>query len=424
LRRRTGNGAVRDPAARLRLPAAARYRDRLTASRAGPMHGSDRRRTGGRRCCSPKVAIASLGSTCASKRSGGIFDVAGLTARAAELDRLSADEALWQNAERAQTVLRERSAVQGRLSRLAKLREGAEEIRLYLEMAAEGEDEALAEAATRLDQVETQAESVEFERMLGGEHDRSNAIVTIHPGAGGLEAQDWAEMLMRMVLRWAERRGFKVQMVDELPGEGAGIKSATFTVEGEYAYGYLKAEAGVHRLVRISPFDANARRQTSFAAILVSPEIEEDIEIDIRDEDLRVDTYRSSGAGGQHVNKTDSAVRLTHLPSGIVVACQNERSQHKNRAMAMKILRSRLYELELEKQREKKEQITGQKREINFGSQIRSYVLHPYRMVKDHRTGIEIGNAESVLDGDLDRLIEGELLRRAGEAPAAAAPSA
>jgi peptide chain release factor 2 len=370
----------------------------------------------GERCCSRKVAIASLSSTRASKRSGGIFDVAGLTARAEELDKLSADESLWQNAERAQTVLRERSAVQGRLARLAKLREGADEIRVYLEMAAEGEDEALVEAASRLDQVEVQTQGVEFERMLGGEHDRSNAIVTIHPGAGGLEAQDWAEMLMRMVLRWAERRGFKVQMVDELPGEGAGIKSATFTIEGEYAYGYIKAEAGVHRLVRISPFDANARRQTSFAAILVSPEIEEDIEIEIRDEDLRVDTYRSSGAGGQHVNKTDSAVRLTHLPSGIVVACQNERSQHKNRAMAMKILRSRLYELELEKQREKKEQLTGAKRDINFGSQIRSYVLHPYRMVKDHRTGIEIGNADSVLDGDLDKLIEGELLRRAGEA--------
>jgi peptide chain release factor 2 len=294
-------------------------------------------------------------------------------------------------------------------------------VRVYLEVAAEGDGDALGEAATRLEQAESEAAKVEFERMLGGEHDRANAIVTIHPGAGGLEAQDWAEMLMRMVLRWAERRGYRVQMVDELPGEGAGIKSATFTVEGEHAYGYLKAEAGVHRLVRISPFDANARRQTSFAAILVSPEIEEDIEIEVRDEDLRVDTYRSSGAGGQHVNKTDSAVRLTHLPSGIVVACQNERSQHKNRAMAMKILRSRLYELELQKQREKKEQIAGHKREINFGSQIRSYVLHPYRMVKDHRTGVEIGNADGVLDGDLDRLIETELLRRAGAAPTAPA---
>jgi peptide chain release factor 2 len=314
--------------------------------------------------------------------------------------------------------------VQAKLERLGRLREAADEVRVYLEIAAEGDADALGEAAARLEQAEADATKVEFERMLGGEHDVSNAIVTIHPGAGGLEAQDWAEMLMRMVLRWAERRGYRVQMVDELPGEGAGIKSATFTVEGDHAYGYLKAEAGVHRLVRISPFDANARRQTSFAAILVSPEIEEDIEIEVRDEDLRVDTYRSSGAGGQHVNKTDSAVRLTHLPSGIVVACQNERSQHKNRAMAMKILRSRLYELELEKQREKKEQITGQKRDINFGSQIRSYVLHPYRMVKDHRTGVEIGNADGVLDGDLDRLIEAELLRRAGEAPTVASEPA
>jgi peptide chain release factor 2 len=312
--------------------------------------------------------------------------------------------------------------VQDRLARFTKLTEGVEEIRVYLDMAGEGEEEALLEAEKRLEQVEAETGKVEFERMLGGEHDHGGAIVNIHPGAGGTEAQDWAEMLMRMVLRWCERKNFKVQLVDQQPGEGAGIKNVTFTVEGEYAYGYLKAEAGVHRLVRISPFDANARRQTSFAAILVTPDIEEDIDIEVRDEDLRVDTYRSSGAGGQHVNKTDSAVRLTHLPTGIVVACQNERSQHKNRAMAMKILRSRLYELELEKQREKKEQLTGQKRDINFGSQIRSYVLHPYRMVKDHRTSVEVGNTDAVLDGDLDQFIEAELLRRAGEdSPAASA---
>jgi len=285
-------------------------------------------------------------------------------------------------------------------------------------MAAEGDEaEALAEAERHLGGVEERVRALEFQRMLGGEHDLANAIVTVHPGAGGLEAQDWAEMLLRMILRWAERRGFKTEMLDQSPGEGAGIKNAIFTVEGEYAYGYLRAEAGIHRLVRISPFDANARRHTSFAAVLVTPEIEEDIEIEIRDEDLRVDTYRSSGAGGQHVNKTDSAVRLTHLPSGIVVACQNERSQHKNRAMAMKILRSRLYELELQKQREQKEKIVGAKRDIDFGSQIRSYVLQPYRMVKDHRTGVEAGNTDAVLDGDLDRFIEAELLRRAGEAP-------
>ena len=223
-------------------------------------------------------------------------------------------------------------------------------------------------------------------------------------------------MLMRMVLRWAERREFEVEFVEELPGEGAGIKSATFLVKGEFAYGYLRAEAGIHRLVRISPFDANARRQTSFAAIFVTPEIDDDIEIEVHDEDLRIDTYRSSGAGGQHVNKTDSAVRLTHIPTGIVVACQNERSQHKNKATAMKVLKSRLYELELEKQREEKEQIAGSKQKIDFGSQIRSYVLHPYRMVKDHRTNHEVGNTDAVLDGDLDSFIEAELLRQAEEA--------
>jgi len=245
--------------------------------------------------------------------------------------------------------------------------------------------------------------------MLGGEHDAGNAIVTLHPGAGGTEAQDWAEMLLRMYLRWAERRGYKAEIMEFQPGEGAGLKSVTFTVEGPYAYGYLKAEAGIHRLVRISPFDANARRHTSFASVFVYPEVDENVNIEIDEADLRIDTYRSSGAGGQHVNKTDSAVRLTHLPTGIVVACQNERSQHKNKSMAMKILRSRLYELEMEKKQEKMDALNKTKREIAFGSQIRSYVLHPYRMVKDHRTGVEIGNADAVLDGDLDRFIEAYL---------------
>jgi peptide chain release factor 2 len=247
--------------------------------------------------------------------------------------------------------------------------------------------------------------------MLSGEHDAGNAIVNLHPGAGGLEAQDWAEMLLRMYLRWAERKGYKVEMVEYLPGEGGGVKSATFTVEGSYAYGYLRAEAGIHRLVRISPFDANARRHTSFASIFVYPEIDEAVEIDIRPEDLRVDTYRSSGAGGQHVNKTDSAVRLTHLPTGIVVACQNERSQHKNRSMALKILRARLYELEMEKKKEKMEDLHKSKKDIAWGSQIRSYVLHPYRLVKDHRTGVEVGNTDAVLDGNLDAFIEAYLLQ-------------
>jgi peptide chain release factor 2 len=263
-------------------------------------------------------------------------------------------------------------------------------------------------------QVEHAVDQLELQQFLGGEHDAGNAIFEVHPGAGGLEAQDWAEMLLRMYLRWCERRGYKTEVLDFQPGEGAGLKSATVMVTGPYAYGYAKAESGVHRLVRISPFDANARRQTSFASILVMPDIEADIQIEIRDDDLRVDTYRSSGAGGQHVNKTDSAVRLTHLPTGIVVACQNERSQHKNKATAMKLLKARLYELEVRKQEERMDALTKGKTEIGFGHQIRSYVLHPYRMVKDHRTNHEIGNADAVLDGDLDAFIDAYLRQSAG----------
>jgi len=289
-----------------------------------------------------------------------------------------------------------------------------DEAQVFLELAEEGDGDALGELRAKVEQVEHELDALELAQLLGGEHDAGNAIVEIHPGAGGLEAQDWAEMLLRMYLRWCERRGYRTELLEQQPGEGAGLKSATFTVEGAYAYGYLKAEAGVHRLVRISPFDANARRQTSFASVLVLPDIEEDIQIEIRDEDLRVDTYRSSGAGGQHVNKTDSAVRLTHLPTGIVVACQNERSQHKNKSMAMKILKARLYELEREKQEAKMAALTKGKKEIGFGHQIRSYVLHPYRMVKDHRTNTEVGNADAVLDGDLDGFIDAYLRQRVG----------
>jgi peptide chain release factor 2 len=287
-----------------------------------------------------------------------------------------------------------------------------DDAKIFTEMAREGDADAAGEALAKIAAVEKALGELELQRMLGGEYDPGNAIVTLHPGAGGTEAQDWAEMLMRMYLRWAERRGFKTEVVDLQPGEGAGIKSATFTVEGPYAYGYLKAEAGIHRLVRISPFDANARRHTSFASLFVYPEVAEEVDVEINEADLRIDTYRSSGAGGQHVNKTDSAVRLTHIPSGIVVACQNERSQHKNKSMAMKILRSRLYELEMEKQREKMDVLHKTKRDIAFGSQIRSYVLHPYRLVKDHRTGVEIGNTDAVLDGDIDRFIEAFLAQK------------
>ncbi len=276
----------------------------------------------------------------------------------------------------------------------------------------EGRDdsEAARETETALSKTRGEIERQELQVMLGGEYDRLGAIVSIHPGAGGLEAQDWAEMLLRLYLRWAERRGYKTDLADLQPGDGGGIKSATFTVEGDYAYGYLKAEAGIHRLVRISPFDANARRHTSFASVFVFPAIDDKVEVIINPADLRVDTFRASGAGGQHVNKTDSAVRMTHLPTGIVVSCQNERSQHKNRAMAMKILRARLFELEERKKREQFEQFTKDRKDITWGSQIRSYVLQPYRMVKDHRTGIEIGNTDAVLDGAIDPFIEAYLM--------------
>jgi peptide chain release factor 2 len=292
---------------------------------------------------------------------------------------------------------------------------------MALEEGAE-ESEAARETQTALNAARAELERQELQLMLGGEYDRLGAIVSVHPGAGGTEAQDWAEMLLRLYLRWAERRGFKTELADLQPGDGGGIKSATFTVDGDYAYGYLKAEVGIHRLVRISPYDSAARRHTSFASVFVFPAIDDKVEVVINPVDLRVDTFRASGAGGQHVNKTDSAVRMTHLPSGIVVSCQNERSQHKNRAMAMKILRARLFELEERKKREELEKFSKDKKEITWGSQIRSYVLHPYQLVKDHRTGIEIGNTGAVLDGAIDPFIEAYLMGvRKGDAESAPA---
>jgi len=283
---------------------------------------------------------------------------------------------------------------------------------VLFEWADQGE--AVAEDLARgLDALNAEVEQGEIKKMLGGEHDRANAIVTIHPGAGGTESQDWAEMLMRLYLRWGERRGFKREILDQQPGEEAGIKSVTITFSGEYAYGLLLAEAGVHRLVRISPFDQAARRHTSFASLFVWPELEDDVEIEIEEKDLRIDTYRSSGAGGQHVNVTDSAVRLTHLPTGIVVSCQNERSQHKNRSQAMRVLKARLYDLRIREQQEKLDQLGGEKKDIAFGSQIRSYVLHPYQMVKDHRTKVEVGDINRVLDGDIDGFIKTYLMQKA-----------
>jgi peptide chain release factor 2 len=277
-----------------------------------------------------------------------------------------------------------------------------------LELAQEGEPVG-AELGSALQALPDELGRLELEALMQGEHDANNAIGSLHSGAGGTEAQDWVAMLLRMYTRWCERRGFKVELVDSLPGEEAGLKSVTFTVSGRYAYGYLKAEIGVHRLVRISPFDAAKRRHTSFASVFVWPELDESIAVKIEDKDLRIDTFRSSGAGGQHVNVTDSAVRITHLPSGIVVQCQNERSQHRNRDLAMKVLMARLYELERKKKLAQLEKVEESKLEIGFGSQIRSYVLQPYQMVKDHRSGTEIGDVQSVLDGGLDPLIEGYL---------------
>jgi len=291
---------------------------------------------------------------------------------------------------------------------------------VLLELALEEEDQSvLQEVEQKLSSIEEHIRGLELQRLFSKPEDIGGAIVEIHAGAGGTEAQDWAEMLLRMYLRWAEREGHKAEVLDMLPGEEAGLKSVTFSVDGEYAYGRLKAEIGIHRLVRISPFDANARRHTSFAALFVYPSADDQLPIDINETDLKIDTYRSSGAGGQHVNTTDSAVRITHLPTGIVVQCQNERSQHKNKAMAMKILRSRIYDLELQKIRQEKDSIHKQKREIAWGSQIRSYVLQPYQMVKDHRTNYEIGNVTAVLDGDINRLIQ-EYLFMQSEAKEAA----
>ncbi len=307
--------------------------------------------------------------------------------------------------------MRERKRIEAALTSEDDLARRTQDIEAYFELAREGES-VDQELKREIDNLRTLVDKLETQTLLGGENDSRNAIVTIHPGAGGTESQDWAEMLMRMYLRWAEREGFEAVLNDYQAGEEAGIKSATFTVSGEYAFGLLTSEIGVHRLVRISPFDQAKRRHTSFASVFVSPEIDESIEVEIRSEDLKTDTYRSGGAGGQHVNTTDSAVRITHIPTGIVVSCQNERSQHKNRERAMKILRSKLYEYELEKKRAQSKKLEDSKLDIDFGSQIRSYVLAPYRMVKDHRSKVEVGDVDRVLDGDLTPFIRGYLLMR------------
>jgi peptide chain release factor 2 len=318
--------------------------------------------------------------------------------------------------------MQRRKRLEGDLDLLKRLRTQEDDASVLVEWGESGED-VQKDLAAALGAFETIVDGAELQKMLGGENDRANAILTINSGAGGTESQDWAEMLLRMYLRWCDRKGYKRDLIDVQAGEEAGIKSATVIVQGEYAYGYLSAEAGVHRLVRISPFDSAARRHTSFASVFAWPEVDEAIEIDVQEKDLRVDTYRSSGAGGQHVNVTDSAVRITHLPTGIVVSCQNERSQIRNREVAMKILKARLFDLEMQKRQEKLNAVEAAKKDIAFGSQIRSYVLHPYRMVKDHRTKHEVGNVDKVLDGDLDELIKTTLVARAkgtlGQAEAA-----
>ena len=317
----------------------------------------------------------------------------------------------WNDQAAAQKLLQERSRLEKEIERQEQFESEKDDAEVLFEFAEEDES-SLKELQSLLERLGHQLSQAETEMLLAGDNDRRNAICTIHPGAGGTESQDWAEMLLRMYLKWAEQRGFKAEVLEYQPGEEAGLKSVTFRVEGEYAYGLLAAEAGVHRLVRISPFDQAARRHTSFASLFVYPEIDEDIEVEINDKDLRVDTYRATGAGGQHINTTDSAVRITHIPTGIVVSCQNQRSQHQNRAVAMQVLRSRLYELELERRQAETAELEANKADISFGSQIRSYVLAPYQLVKDTRTKLERGNVEAVLGGDIDDFIKAYLLAR------------
>jgi len=353
-----------------------------------------------------------------SKKSEVFFDLEKKRAElAAVVAELSAPET-WQDQKKSRTLQQKRRTLERSVSAFSRLEEKKEEVEVLAELAREGEDVSrdLESALATLGQ---DLEEAELESLFFEADDSRNALFTIHPGAGGTESQDWAQMLLRMYLRYAERKGYKTEILDSMPGEEAGIKSVTVRVEGDYAYGRLSQESGVHRLVRISPFDSNKRRHTSFAAVFVFPEVEEDIEVEVNPEDLKIDTFRAGGKGGQHVNVTDSAVRITHLPTGIVVQCQNERSQHKNKASAMKVLKARLYELEKKKQLEKFEKMEETKSDIAWGSQIRSYVLHPYRLVKDLRTRLETGDVDKVLDGDLDEFIRASLLSRKKTAPSA-----
>lgn len=337
-----------------------------------------------------------------------------LDRKKSDLEAINADLSspeTWKDPKKSQSLQQAKKKLEREILSFSRLEEKKEELEVLAELAEEGEN-VEAEIQGSLSSVEKSLEEAELQTLFFEEDDVRNAILTLHPGAGGTESQDWAQMLLRMYLRYAERKGFKAEILDQLPGEEAGLKSATVRIEGDYAYGNLSQESGVHRLVRISPFDANKRRHTSFAAVFIYPEVEEDIEVDVNPDDLRIDTYRSSGRGGQHVNVTDSAVRITHVPTGIVVQCQSERSQHKNKASAMKVLKSRLYEMEKKKKLAKIEKMEEAKSDIAWGSQIRSYVLHPYRLIKDLRTRVETGDVDKVLDGDLDEFIKANLVLR------------
>ena len=340
---------------------------------------------------------------------GGIFDLDTLVKTLEKLQEKSSDSNFWVNSASASSILKKISSIEKEIGFWQDLGRRHDDMEILFEFAEAGEID-MDELQTGLDSYENDIEEIELKLLLGNSEDKQNAIITIHPGAGGTESQDWAQMLYRMYTRWAERQDFKVELIDLQPGDEAGIKVVTFEVRGNYAFGLSKSEVGVHRLVRISPFDSNNRRHTSFASVFVYPDFNEEIEIKINTNDLRIDTYRASGAGGQHVNKTDSAVRITHIPTGIVSQCQNQRSQHKNKSQAMKILKARLYQAELDKEKEKNKELEDKKLDIGWGSQIRSYVFHPYNMVKDHRTNEETGNVQAVMDGDLNKFIRAFLL--------------
>nr|WP_241755018.1 peptide chain release factor 2 [Koleobacter methoxysyntrophicus] len=341
---------------------------------------------------------------------GASLDIAAKKKEIAELEAKMGLPDFWDNPEEAQSVIQKLNSLKDKVEVYENIKECYEELLIIFELVEEEGDFGLErELGEGLIKLKQDIENLKLQTLLNGKYDKNNCIMSLHAGAGGTEAQDWVQMLLRMYTRWAEKKGYIVQTLDFLPGEEAGIKSVTLLIKGKNAYGYLKSEKGVHRLVRISPFDASGRRHTSFASVDVIPEIDDDIEIQINPEDIKIDTYRSGGAGGQHVNKTDSAVRITHIPTGIVVQCQNERSQHSNRLTAMKILKARLFEMYMEEQKEKLDELRGEQREIAWGSQIRSYVFHPYNMVKDHRTNVEVGNINAVMDGEIDIFINAYL---------------